>query len=206
MNGIHDMGGMDGFGPVRPEANEPVFHVPWEGRVFAMLLNTAGIRRPVAASMRKQIERIPPADYLRISYYEKWLETLIATLIEAGAITEAEAWPERLLPTPVHLPLRPADDSGPLRVAAFVPGDRVRARDHHPTWHTRMPRYVRGHVGAIASCRGNAVFDDSRARGAGDAVQPLYTVRFTAHELWGERGHPADSVHVELWEDHLEPA
>ena len=206
MNGIHDMGGMHGFGPVRPEADEPVFHARWEARVLALFFCTGPARRRVAASGRRQIERIPPADYLRISYYEKWLEALIATSIEAGLITAAEAGPGRLLPTPPPLRPAPAEDTAPPRAPAFAPGDRVRARNIHPQYHTRMPRYVRGHAGVIAAHHGNAVFDDSRARGQGDARQPLYTVRFTATELWGAQGHPSDSIHVELWEDHLEPA
>ena len=204
MNGIHDMGGMHGFGPVRVEANEPIFHARWEARVLGLFLSTGPARRRVAASGRRQIERLPPADYLRTSYYEKWLEALIATSIEAGIVTPEEVGPT-ILPPPAPLPPAPASDTNPPREPAFAPGDRVRARNIHPPYHTRMPRYVRGRYGMITAHHGNAVFDDSRARGMGDANQPLYTVRFTARELWGAQGHPADYVHVELWEDHLEP-
>jgi nitrile hydratase len=205
MNGIHDMGGMHGFGPVRPLADGPAFHARWESRVLALNFATGPARRRVAASGRKQIERIPPADYLRIPYYQKWLESLIATCIEAGLVTAEEIGPGMLLPAPAPLPPARADNDGPPRTPAFAAGDRVRARNIHPTYHTRLPRYVRGHAGVIVAHHGNAVFDDSRARGLGDDRQPLYTVRFTARELWGEQGHPADCVHVELWEDHLEP-
>ena len=206
MNGIHDMGGMHGFGPVAVEPNEPIFHAHWESRVFALYLATGAARRRVAASGRRQIERIPPADYLRILYYEKWLEALIATSIEAGIVTAEEIGPGTILLPPAQLPAAPPDNTSPARPAAFAPGNHVRAKNIHPTYHTRMPRYVRGHLGVITAHHGSAVFDDSRARGMGDARQPLYTVRFTARELWGEQGHPADSVHVELWEDHLEAA
>lgn len=208
MNGIHDMGGMHGFGSITVEPNEPVFHARWESRVLALALSpTLGaVRRRVAASGRKQIERLPPADYLRTSYYEKWLEMLIATSIESGAVTPEEIGPGTILPPPARLPPAPAADIAPPRIATFTPGDRVRAKSLHPTYHTRMPRYVRGRIGIIAAHHGTAIFDDSRARGAGDALQPLYTVRFTAQELWGPQGHPADTIHVELWEDHLEPA
>ncbi len=208
MNGIHDMGGMHGFGPVTVEPNEPVFHARWEARVLALNLSpTLGAaRRRVAASGRKQIERLPPADYLRSSYYEKWLEMLIATSIESGAVTPQEIGPGAILPPPSVLPPAPAADAAPPRTPAFTLGDRVQAKNLHPTYHTRMPRYVRGHSGIISASHGTAVFDDSRAHGAGDALQPLYTVCFTARELWGPQGHPSDSIHVELWEDHLEPA
>ena len=121
-------------------------------------------------------------------------------------VTPDEIGPGTILPPPVPLPPAPVADGGPARVAAFAVGDRVRAKTLHPAYHTRMPRYVRGHAGIVVAHHGNAVFDDSRARGAGDARQPLYTVCFTARELWGPQGHPSDSVHVELWEDHLEGA
>ncbi len=206
MNGIHDMGGMHGFGPVLVEPNEPIFHARWESRVRALQFATGAARHRVGANTRRQIERLPPADYLRIPYYEKWLEALIATSIEAGLVTAEEIGPGNLLPPPAPLPPAPPADTGPPRAASFALGERVRAKNIHPTYHTRMPRYVRGHLGVITAHHGNAVFDDSRARGLGDANQPLYTVRFTARELWGEQGHPADCVHVELWEDHLEPA
>ena len=206
MNGIHDMGGMHGFGPVQVEPNEPIFYARWESRVLALFFATGAARRRVAASGRRQIERLPPADYLRIPYYQKWLEALIATSIEAGLVTAEEIGPGTLLPPPAPLPPAPPADTGPPRAASFAPGDRVRAKSIHPTYHTRMPRYVRGHLGVITAHHGNAAFDDSRARGLGDANQPLYTVRFAARELWGEQGHPADCVHAELWEDHLEPA
>jgi nitrile hydratase len=86
MNSIHDMGGMDGLGPLEIEANEPVFHADWERRVFGMVMTTrCGTER-----FRHAIERMPPADYLRTSYFEHWLHGVETALIEIGTLNEDE--------------------------------------------------------------------------------------------------------------------
>ena len=88
---------------------------------------------------------------------------------------------------------------------AFAVGARVRARTIHPSGHTRLPRYVRGHCGVVVALRGAHVFADSHARGAGEDPRWLYTVRFDGRTLWGDDGS-ADAVHVDCWEPYLEPA
>ena len=90
MNGVHDMGGMHGMGPIMPEPNEPVFHERWEARVYALNRAIGFFGKWNIDTGRHSRERIPPADYLRMSYYEKWLAGLIMLLQESGLATEAE--------------------------------------------------------------------------------------------------------------------
>ena len=158
MNGIHDMGGMQDMGPVTRERDEPVFHAPWERRIFA-LFNAVDFSQPV---VRSQIESIPPADYLRVSYYERWLAALVPLLTHAGMVTPAEIESGKASGAPtkpwhvlsaaeVATWTAPESYSGPklTAVARFQVGQRVRARNMNPVGHTRLPRYVRGKTGSI---------------------------------------------------------
>ena len=219
MNGVHDMGGMHGLGRVLPEANEPVFHAPWEGRVRAMVILTGALRRWNIDVFRHAIERLPPVDYLGFSYFEKWFDAMTAMLLDTGLITAEELASGHMAPgTAVASPPVTAETImnvitaiGSYRrdVAAqprFAAGDRVRAKNINPETHTRLPRYVRGHVGTVERDHGAHVFPDSNSRRAGEAPQFLYTVRFTARELWGEAANPADQVSLDMWESYLEPA
>jgi len=197
MNGIHDMGGMQDMGPVRPEKNEPVFHAEWERRVFAMDEAIDG-DWPGGAG-RYQKELIPPAEYLRMSYYERWLRGLSELLVKSGIVTQSE------LETGIAEGGNTKGRKVPA-VAKFHLGERVRARNINPSAHTRLPRYARGKLGTIERDHGVFVFNDSEAQGLGDKPQHLYSVRFAARELWGSEAPPGDSVHLDLWDDHLEPA
>lgn len=216
MNGVHDMGGMHGMGPVAPEADEPVFHHEWEGRVHA--INLASPTRGNIDAGRHRIELLPPADYLRMTYYEKWLARVELLLLAGGFVTEAELASGRAEPNaPKSTPVRPAStvtaamtapysyarDAGP---ATFSVGERVRARNLHPVGHTRLPRYVRGRVGVVERGHGAHVFPDSHAHGGGEDPRHLYTVRFAARELWGPEASARDSVSLDLWEPYLERA
>jgi nitrile hydratase len=217
VNGVHDMGGMHGLGPVAPEANEPVFHADWERRTHAMVI-AAPTRGNIDAG-RHQRELIPGPDYLRMSYYEKWFAGLTAMLMKNGVVTAAElasghADPAAPKATPHLAPeaVAPALSTGgsyirePAPPPAFQPGDQVRARNLNPTGHTRLPRYVRGRVGVVEARRGAHVFPDSHAHGKGEDPRPLYTVRFAARELWGDAAPAHDSVSLDLWEPYLERA
>jgi nitrile hydratase subunit beta len=219
MNGVHDMGGMHGFGPVLPEANEPVFHAPWEAKVRSMVILTGALRRWNLDAFRHTMERLPPADYLRYSYFEKWLEAMIALLLDANLVTPEELASGHKAPgTAAASPPVTADTAMNIitgigsfqrEVAGqprFAAGNQVRAKNIHPEGHTRLPRYARGHVGTVERDHGAHVFPDSNARRAGEAPQFLYTVRFTALELWGEAANSADQVSLDLWEDYLEHA
>lgn len=216
MNGVHDMGGMHGMGPVAPEAGEPVFHEAWEGRVHA--LNLASPTRGNIDAGRHKLEQIAPAEYLRMSYYEKWLTRLEALLLAGGLVTADEMASGRADPTaPKATPVRKAADVPAALTApysyvrevgppAFEVGDRVRARVMSPTGHTRLPRYARGRLGVIERRHGAHVFPDSHAHGRGEDPHHLYCVRFEAREFWGPDASARDSVRLDLWEPYLERA
>jgi nitrile hydratase len=220
MNGPHDMGGMHGFGRVEPEANEPVFHADWEATVLAA--NGAVRSRGLVNidEFRHAIERMPPAEYLNTPYYGRWLSALERVLVEKGILT-AQELAERaalLQEHPDHqtpqgaLVEQPPTSSNPRAAyerpgsaPRFGVGDRVRARNVHPTGHTRLPRYARGKRGTIHHVRGVYVFPDAHAHGLGEQPQPLYTVQFDGHELWGDSTEAREAVHIDLWESYLEP-
>ena len=217
MNGGHDLGGMHGFGPVTPEPNEPVFHHEWERRAFALTLACGFLGRWNLDMSRHARERMPPPRYLGASYYEIWLEGLLTLLVEQGLLTESEletgrsadpCSPDLRVSGPDAVP-KILERGGSARAAdspfRFRAGDRVRVRNRHPQGHTRAPRYVRGCTGTIERRQGTFVFPDAHAHGKGPQPQPLYSVRFSAAELWGKEGDPRSSVYVDLWEHYLEP-
>jgi nitrile hydratase subunit beta len=218
MNSVHDMGGMQNMGPVQAEKNEPVFHALWEGRVLAMWLAMLPWGKWTAGFNRYQLELIPAAQYLQMSYYEKWLFGLVEGLVKTGFVARAEI--ENGVPalgSPRQSPALSADkvpalvngepSSRNMTVAArFQPGQRVRARNINPLTHTRLPRYARGKAGSIAREYGVSVFPDTSAQFLGDKPQHVYSVRFMARDLWGEQANPRDAVYIDLWDDYLEPA
>jgi len=217
MNGIHDMGGMQDMGPIRPEKEEPVFHAEWEGRAFALEMAVDGDW--TGSAERYQIESIPPAEYLRMSYYERWIESLVELMVKSGMVTRAEIESGKAIDgttkkghvlsvaevAALVAPGSPANPNG-LPAAHFQAGQRVRARNVHPFGHTRLPRYARGKLGMIERDYGVSVFPDTRAHGLGSKPQHVYSVRFAARELWGEQASQRDSVYIDMWDDYLEPA
>jgi nitrile hydratase beta subunit len=218
MDGIHDMGGMHGFGKVEPEQDEPVFHAPWEGRTMALnrALGYTGIW--TIDQTRYGIERLPPDVYLNSSYYKKWAVRLENLLIEKGLIGADELKAGHSLRPGKQLKrtLAAADVPNTLSrgsftrpapgPAGFKPGDRVRTKNIHPETHTRLPRYARDRVGAIEAVRGCHVFPDAAALGKGDDPQWLYTVLFDGRELWGKDSDPTLKISIEAFEPYLDPA
>jgi nitrile hydratase len=212
MNGIHDMGGMQGLGPIVYAKDAPVFHEAWEGRVWGLMrsLGPWGRGRPRWGNFRYDLERIPPAEYLRMSYYERWFTMIINRLLRSELITTAELETGKVdprRPKPSLLPAAPAVNNQNTQVAArFKPGQNVRSRNLHPLGHTRQPRYTRGKHGTII--RDNGVFalqdTDTDGQSLRGRPQRVYTVRFSARELWGDQASSRDSVFVDLWEDYLE--
>ncbi|MHB8382112.1 MAG: nitrile hydratase subunit beta [Candidatus Binataceae bacterium] len=210
MNGIHDMGGMDGFGRVeRDEAGESAsFHSEWEGRVFALVNFVLGRTGANVDEFRHAIERIPPARYLASGYYERWLHAAQTLLVERGILSRPEI-DERAGIEIAAIPAAKVAAANPRAKnprAKFRTGQRVRARNLNPAGHTRLPRYVRGKIGVIRSARGVYIFPDTNAHHAGEARQHVYNVAFTARELFGPAAHPRDRIEIDLWEDYLEPA
>jgi nitrile hydratase subunit beta len=224
MDGVHDLGGMHGFGPVEREKDEPAFHAAWEAAVYA--INRASLVSGLynLDEFRHGIERMDPAHYLRSGYYEHWLDGIARVLVEKGAIARDElearaeffaAQPDapaaaavRAMPPEPASALTwfaPASERPATRPPRFAVGDAVVTRNIHPTGHTRLPRYARGKRGVIHRQHGEHVFPDSNAHGQGEQPQPLYSVRFDARELWGPAAEPNQQVYIDLWEPYLEP-
>jgi nitrile hydratase len=218
MDGAHDMGGVAGFGPVRPELNEPVFHAEWERRAFAVTLAMAKPGGWNIDMSRFAREDRPPADYLSRSYYQIWLVGLERLMLERDLLRPGEIEAGRVLqqPAPISGPLAAADVNAMLRrggpteretttSARFKVGDRVRMKDIHPATHTRLPQYVRGHVGVVELLHGCHVFPDTNAMGQGEHPHWLYTVTFDSKDLWPDVADQRSRVSVDAWEPYLEP-
>jgi nitrile hydratase beta subunit len=219
VNGVHDMGGIHGMGPIIREADEPVFHAPWEARVFALRRAMGAWRRWNIDATRHSVEQIPADRYLQLGYFERQFEAFLKMLVGAGFVSAEEvASGHSRMPASGVTPVLTVDGAAAL-IASGAPCDRqigvhghfevgqtVHTRNIHPTGHTRLPRYARDKIGSIDRCRGVFVFPDSNAHFLGEQPQPLYSVRFDARELWGAQGTGTDGVYLDLWQDYLEPA
>jgi nitrile hydratase len=217
MNGVHDMGGMHGFGKVEPEPNERPFHAPWEGRVLGIQRTIRFTRAWNIDMSRDAQERLPAQLYLAASYYERWALGMERNALEKGLIDADEmAAGHAIRPgKPVarvmtkndigHAFTRGSFSRPPSQPARFKPGDRVRTRNINPPTHTRLPRYARGHEGVIEAVRGCHVFPDSITTGGGENPQWLYTVVFDGRQLWGANADPTLTVSVEAFEPYIEP-
>ena len=214
MNGAHDMGGEQNFGPVEAEADEPVFHHRWEGRVLAMNLAMGATGQWNIDEGRAGIESIAPATYLAMSYYEKWFERLIRMLLARNLVTREEIGDGKARASGTKIATLAAEQVIPtlrrgsitLRTIAaparFKVGDKVRTKSMSPATHTRLPRYCRDKPGTIAIVHGAHVYPDTNALGRGEDPQWLYTVRFEARDLWGE-DTTANAVYADCWEPYL---
>ena len=224
MNGVHDMGGMHGFGRVEIEIDEPVFHEAWEGRVYGMLQQARRTNGWQIGRNRAIIESMPPAKYLTASYYERFLEALEQQVLAAGLVTEEELGRriDQYRDHPDGQVPRREDPAGVARIRAAIAtarhpepegaaprfrlGDPVLVRNLNPRGHTRLPRFIRGERGVIARVNGWCLIEDADTTGLGPNPQTVYTVRFDAGEVWGPNAEPNQSVYLEMWEGYLDPA
>ena len=217
MNGVHDMGGMQGMGPINYEKDEPVFHERWEGRIYALNRAMRAWSRWNLDVDRHALEVMPPADYLRMSYYERWIGRLAEQVVKFGLVTRAEMESgTAAVGSPKSSPALTASMTqrflsrsipsaqDPTVRPRFKVGQRVRARLMNPAGHTRLPRYARGRTGTIVRDHGVYIFPDTSAHFLGDKRQHVYSVRFAARELWGPSASPRDYVHIDMWDDYLE--
>ncbi len=216
MNGVHDMGGLQCFGPIGAETDEPLFHHAWERRAFALTLAMGASGKWNIDTSRATRESLPAARYLASSYYEIWLDGLIALMLNTQLVTSNEVETGRLdTPAVTTARVLHAENVLPILMsgspyarpvsspARFKVGDSVTTRQLNPTTHTRLPRYCRAKPGIVAAVRGVHVFPDTNAVGAGEQPQWLYTIRFDAHDLWGS-DTTAAAVCVDCWETYLE--
>ncbi len=219
MNGVHDMGGMQGYGAIPIEADEPVWHSDWESKTWALRIAMGAHGKWNIDMGRHANESLGPAQYLNFSYYERWITSLADLLVEADLVSLAEIEAGHAAPGSEKNPSPPGADqlmkartSGrqsrrDLEAAPkFSVGDAVRTNTNSPRGHTRLPAYARGRVGEIIIHHGAHVFPDSSAHGGGDAPQHLYAVRIAANELWGVNGSAKDSVILDLSESYLDHA
>ena len=218
MNGVHDMGGMDGFGKVEVEPNEPPFHEKWEGRVLAMqrAMGYAGAWH--IDDSRYAQETLPPQVYLAVSYYQRWELAMEKNLLARGLVTAGELAAGRAQKPAKPLPRKLTPDAVPGSMkrnsffrqqqgpARFKPGDKVRTVNVHPQGHTRLPRYARDKVGIVELIHGCHAYPDSVASGRGDDPQWLYTVVFEGSEIWGADADPTSKISIDAFEPYLEPA
>jgi len=226
MNGIHDMGGMHGFGRVEVEPDEPVFHSRWEARVFGIVQALPGGNIDAG---RHSLERLGPEAYLRNGYYGRWFASLERTLVDLGVVSREDvekrisslgrrtkasrgakapkAGASKKKVPPAGKPFVPLVTSYVRTVdrpPRFASGDAVRTRNHQPAGHTRLPAYVRCRRGTIEHVHPAMVYPDDHANESGENPQYLYTVRFDGRELWGDDAEPGTVVHVDLFEPYLE--
>jgi nitrile hydratase len=223
VNGIHDLGGMHGFGPVEHDPAERGFHAPWEPHVAACVYAATGWPLCNIDEFRHSRERLEPTRYLTDTYFEQWLEALSRLLVEKGVLAREElesrtrffqAHPDAE-PGAAATPRDPPPRAGVAHASfrrpiaeppRFAAGDPVVTRNVHPTGHTRLPRYARGKRGVVDRAHGAWVFADTNARGEGEQPQHLYSVRFDARELWGDSAEPRQTVYLDCWESYLDPA
>ena len=217
MNGPHDMGGMQCYGPVVPEKDEPVFHAEWEKRALAMTVGVGFCGMWNLDISRHSRESIPAHKYLSLSYYEIWIAGLQKLMLERGMITAQELQTGEVIVDPVsvkqvlnagQMPAALAAGGPvsrePQAQASFQVGDKVRTVKNNPGGHTRLPRYARGTAGKIASIHGCHVFPDSNAKSEGENPQWLYSVEFGSQALFGEGAEEDNTIMIDCWEPYLE--
>jgi len=219
VDGIHDMGGMQGWGKVHFDPAEPAFKQGWEGRAFAIsLLSMNRLTGCNLDAMRHALERQLPLEYLRNGYYGRWLLLSETLLTDSGVIAEGaiDARARKLQgedvtepPEPVlNKPVYEVGGPGSLRPLDTPPrfkiGEQVRAKDIHPLGHTRLPRYVRGRIGTVWRIQPSALLPDTNAHFLGENVQHCYGVTFDSKTLWGQDAEPFQ-LSLDLFDDYLEP-
>ncbi len=214
MDGVHDMGGMHGFGPVAVPGAERTHDEAWEVRAQMVGIMAQAVSRP-------RLEGLPPAEYLGSSYYVRWLLAAERGAVDRGLVEPADLdrWREAFAADPeLEVPPSSGGDIAeearryvaapftldPATDTRYEVGDQVRVRRCRPVRHHRCPRYVRGVEGQVEAVIGvDLVPGEPRAA---DEREPVYTVRFQSVDLWGRSDEPPFELMIDLWERYLEPA
>jgi nitrile hydratase len=216
MDGVHDLGGREGFGPVHWQSadDSKFFHEEWQARTWAMAMCMLGAWRRGDSGVtldwfRHVRERIDPIDYLTRNYFDQWAQTIMAVLIDDGTVELEELTGTRPSGNPKFLaqpaPAQAGGKGGSESAPGFKAGDRVRTRALIGAAHTRLPGYARGRIGVIEEHHGAEIFADASARGE-IRNEHLYTIAFDASELWPEAKDRRDRIYIDAWESYLEPA
>lgn len=217
MKVASDLGGVPGYGPVVPEADEPAFHDRWEARVLALTLAMGATRSWTLDASRFAREDRPVAEYVSVRYYDLWFRALKRMLLESGLVSAEELASGTMSAPPAETKgrLAASDVDRVLRTgspvvreatrpARFAIGEAVTTSSAEPPGHTRLPGYARGKHGVISAIHGCHVFPDANAHGLGEDPQWLYTVEFTARELFGAGADPQCVVSIDAFEPYLE--
>ncbi|MEQ8653808.1 MAG: nitrile hydratase subunit beta [Kiloniellales bacterium] len=217
MDGLHDLGGKEGFGPIAVTEEDPAFQADWEGRMYA-LSQTVGAEDWTIDWFRYLVELLPPEAYITIPYFEKWCLVALTGLVNSEVATQEEILRAGSTPQSPGQPSPPPQDIDTVlqtvrakctdfsrpqeRGPAFQIGDAVVTQRHSVPGHTRLPAYARGRHGRVVALHGAHLLPDAVWRGV-EAAAPLYTIRFEARELWGPDAVEDDAVMLDLWEPYL---
>ncbi|ALM83324.1 SH3-like domain-containing protein [Bordetella sp. N] len=203
MDGVHDLGGRQGFGPVSADDSES-FHEAWEKKINAVSGRLVGQHVYNMDEYRHAIERMDPRHYVSASYYERVFTAVATLLVEKGVIKAEELNELAGEAVPLSRAAKPgragADDLPELAI-----GDTVRVRNDFVGGHVRMPAYIRGKTGTIVGVSPLYPFPDAAAHGIEAARQRTYDVRFDSQHLWPDAAERAD-IHVGVFHGYLEKA
>ena len=202
MDGIHDLGGRQGFGPVRYTRNAPAFHADWEVRANSLYAFAVRLGIFNMDEYRHAIERMEPRHYLAASYYERSLTGLATLCVEKGIVSREELEQRADGRFPLAGPSAPGRTNAPTR-ERFEPGDRVRVKSDYVPGHVRMPGYIRGKPGVVVGESPPYPFPDAHAHGLEAQDEPTYDVRFRSEDLWRDAADAA-LVHVGVFQSYLE--
>jgi len=218
MDGVHDLGGKHGFGPVDRTGEDEAYHTEADARAYALCVSMRAERSYPVDWFRHVRETMDPVDYLTRPYFDQWLQTAVAMAIDAGDLSMVEIatgtpvaasdrptrTPAPMTPDDVRAMLTtPADFERPADAPpAFETGTRVRTAQHGHAGHTRLPAYARGATGEVVARRGAHLMPDDGARGI-ERAEHLYTVAFPRGDLFPEAAGSPDRVHLDLWESYL---
>ena len=204
MDGMHDLGGKQGFGRIRYSLRAETFHEPWEKRVNALYSLAVKLGIFNMDEYRHAIERMEPRHYLSASYYERSLTSLATLCVEKGILTQEELERRAQGAFPLSSPSAPGRSNVTTRETLKV-GDKVTVKSHHVHGHVRMPGYIRGKSGVVVGVSPPYPFPDAHGHGIEAEHEPTYDVRFDTRELWSDSADPA-FVHVGVFESYLERA